>query len=161
MLYRMKQNAAGLASICILSTMVMVMVSMTVSMFVGLEDELQTRYPNDIRVFTEYEKTVPEQVSEVSSEIIGMVKKNGGKITDSINYSYLNFRMTKEGQNYTLGEKTTNIMVYFMTREDFLSMDAAMEEDQVPVVKKGKVFIYQTASQYQEKAYADKTVSIS
>ncbi len=160
MLYRMKQNAAGLASICILSTMVMVMVSMTVSMFVGLEDELQTRYPNDIRVFTEYEKTVPEQVSEVSSEIIGMVKKNGGKITDSINYSYLNFRMTKEGQNYTLGEKTTNIMVYFMTREDFLSMDAAMKEDQVPVVKKGKVFIYQTASQYQEKAYADKTVSI-
>lgn len=36
MMYRMKQNAAGLASICILSTMVMVMVSTTVCMFVGL-----------------------------------------------------------------------------------------------------------------------------
>ena len=39
MIYRMKQNAAGLASICILSTMVLVMVSMTVSMYAGVDDE--------------------------------------------------------------------------------------------------------------------------
>ena len=39
MLYRMKQNAAGLASICILSTMVLVVISMTVSMFAGIGDE--------------------------------------------------------------------------------------------------------------------------
>ena len=39
MLYRMKQNAAGLASICVLSTMVLVMISMTVSMFAGVDDE--------------------------------------------------------------------------------------------------------------------------
>ena len=41
MLYRMKQNAAGLASICVLSTMVLVMISMTVSMFAGVVEELK------------------------------------------------------------------------------------------------------------------------
>ena len=38
MIYRMKQNAVGLANICILSTMVLVMVSMTVSLYGGMND---------------------------------------------------------------------------------------------------------------------------
>lgn len=41
MIYRMKQNAVGLANICILSTMVLVVISMTVCMYAGLEDELK------------------------------------------------------------------------------------------------------------------------
>ncbi len=39
LIYRMKQNAAGLARICILSTMVLVVISSTVSMYAGLDDE--------------------------------------------------------------------------------------------------------------------------
>jgi putative ABC transport system permease protein len=50
MFYRMKQNAVGLANICILSTMVLVMVSTTVCMYVGTSDALLRRYPRDIRV---------------------------------------------------------------------------------------------------------------
>lgn len=42
MLYRMKQNAVGLANICILSTMVLISVSTTVSMYLGMEDTLNT-----------------------------------------------------------------------------------------------------------------------
>lgn len=45
MLYRMKRNAVGLANICILSTMVLVMVSGTVSLFLGIEDSINVRYP--------------------------------------------------------------------------------------------------------------------
>lgn len=41
MIYRMKQNAGGLASICVLSTMVLVVVSTTVSMYAGMEGELK------------------------------------------------------------------------------------------------------------------------
>lgn len=44
MLYRMKRNAVGLASICILSTMVLVMVSTTMSLYVGMEDFLQEEF---------------------------------------------------------------------------------------------------------------------
>ena len=50
MLYRMKQNAVGLANICILSTMVLVTVSTTVALYVGQEDILQTRFPFDAAV---------------------------------------------------------------------------------------------------------------
>ncbi len=47
MLHRMKQNGAGLATICILSTMVLVMVSGTASLYVGNSDILHNRYPRD------------------------------------------------------------------------------------------------------------------
>lgn len=50
MIYRMKANAVGLANICILSTMVLVMVSSTVTLNMGVEDLLNTRYPADIVV---------------------------------------------------------------------------------------------------------------
>ncbi|MDC7288942.1 ABC transporter permease [Blautia schinkii] len=48
MIYRMKQNAVGLASICILSTGVLLMLSTTVSLNFGMEDLMQTRYPYDV-----------------------------------------------------------------------------------------------------------------
>lgn len=44
MAYRMKRNGAGLASICILCTMVLVMVSSTVCLYFGAEGSLRTRY---------------------------------------------------------------------------------------------------------------------
>ena len=50
LLYRMKQNAAGLASICILSTCVLVTLSSTVSLFLGEEDILQRQYPRAVNV---------------------------------------------------------------------------------------------------------------
>ena len=50
MLYRMKQNAVGLANICILSTMVLVMLSSTTSLMFGMEDMLNVRYSNDFAV---------------------------------------------------------------------------------------------------------------
>ena len=42
MLYRMKQNAVGLSNICVLSTMVLVIISSTVSLYIGKEDVLRT-----------------------------------------------------------------------------------------------------------------------
>lgn len=50
MLYRMKQNAIGLASICILSTGVLLMISMTVSIYFGINDIMVNRYPYDIDI---------------------------------------------------------------------------------------------------------------
>ena len=50
MIYRMKQNAAGLASICILSTGVLLMISTTVSLNMGIEDTVKTQYPYDVNV---------------------------------------------------------------------------------------------------------------
>ncbi len=56
LLYRMKQNAVGLASICILSTMVLVTVSTTVCLNIGLENSLNTMFPYDLEFIQDPEK---------------------------------------------------------------------------------------------------------
>lgn len=50
MAYRMKRNGAGLASICILATMVLVIISSTSSLLFGAEDALQSRYPRECTI---------------------------------------------------------------------------------------------------------------
>ena len=50
LLYRMKQNAVGLANICILACMVLVTVSGTLCLYLGAEKSLDGRYPDDILV---------------------------------------------------------------------------------------------------------------
>lgn len=52
MMYRMKRNAVGLANICILSTMVLVMISAVLSMYLGLDDSFKMRYPAELSMTT-------------------------------------------------------------------------------------------------------------
>ena len=141
MMYRMKQNAAGLASICVLSTMVMVMVSTTVCMFAGLDDEVNILYPYEINVQTGYSK-VKENVSEQSSDIVQRIKDTGTNVTDVESYCYLNFAMRLEKDSLTIGEKPTNASLYFLTRENLLRMDYTLTQAEVPKVEAGKVLIY-------------------
>lgn len=54
MVYRMKRNGAGLASICILSTMVLVMISASGSLYIGAEDSLLARYPYSLELRADY-----------------------------------------------------------------------------------------------------------
>lgn len=51
MAFRMKRNGAGLASICILLTIVLVMLSAVLSLYIGAEDSLLARYPKDVTVY--------------------------------------------------------------------------------------------------------------
>ena len=50
MLYRMKQNAMGLANICILSTGVLLVISTTSCLWFGMQEIIQTRFPHQIAV---------------------------------------------------------------------------------------------------------------
>lgn len=77
MLYRMKQNAVGLANICILSTMVLVMLSTCVCMYLGVGSVLDALYPHDI-TYTQYnqvEGSLSER--EVQEEILTIVQQTG------------------------------------------------------------------------------------
>lgn len=53
MTYRMKRNGAGLASVCVLATMVLVMISSTACLFFGTENSISIRYPRDITLSTD------------------------------------------------------------------------------------------------------------
>lgn len=63
MVYRMRRNGAGLASICILLTMVLVMISATASLYFGAEDALNNRYPDGVNVSVMF-----DQIDGISDE---------------------------------------------------------------------------------------------
>ena len=68
MMYRMKRNGAGLASICILLTMVLVMLSSTTSLYFGIEDSLVGRYPHSVNVvvgLSDVEDLNPENMKKL------------------------------------------------------------------------------------------------
>lgn len=71
MLYRMKQNAVGLANICILSTIVMVMISSTVSLYAGMDDVLKFQFPHDyqLTLYDSEEENVAKAQNIIDEEI--------------------------------------------------------------------------------------------
>lgn len=98
MIYRMKQNAAGLASICILSTMVLVLVSTTVSLNVGMKDIMDNRYPNDIEVILRNPQGNEE--AEALQKINEAVKNNGRNMSNFTNYKHLQFSVHQNGSSF-------------------------------------------------------------
>ena len=121
MMFRMKRNGAGLASICILSTMVLVMVSGTVSLFLGTEDSLRSRYPRNLVVNTpSLEEGVVSQVSQI---VEGALKKYGVQEENTLHYRQLVMSGMAEGNwmildyansgefSYTEYENVRQIMV--------------------------------------------------
>lgn len=98
MLYRMKQNAVGLASICILSTMVLITVATTVSLYFGLEDIIVSTYPNEINITNILTSTADND--RVEEQIALVNQENGVEISE---YSSLvclqaDFSETERGQ---------------------------------------------------------------
>ena len=97
MIYRMKQNGAGLANICVLSTMVLVMVSTTVSLYAGMEDILDSRFPREVSIVcneadTNNEETFQRLIKE-------QCEKAGVKITDRVRYRYGSMNAVLKGNN--------------------------------------------------------------
>lgn len=79
MVYRMKRNGAGLASICILLTMVLVMISSTASLYFGAEDSIRSRYPRGVNIsvtFQDIEGLGDENIEALRAYVR---KENGGK----------------------------------------------------------------------------------
>ena len=65
MLHRMKRNAAGLAAICILSTMVLVTVSTTLCLYMGVNDILNRMYCRDVQTYVN--RGAPEDLPKVKA----------------------------------------------------------------------------------------------
>ncbi len=89
MIYRMKQNAVGLANICILSTMVLIMISSTSSLMVGLEDILNARHPFDFAVFS-YEMDEKKNEALVD-DVHQLLDTHGLTAKNETQYTYLSF----------------------------------------------------------------------
>lgn len=105
MIYRMKQNAVGLANICILSTMVLVMVSGTVSLYIGVDDIVNTRYPKDFSI-TGYD--VPDQEKAALKEmLLQAAEESGLTVGETTEYTTLGITAWKSGENIKLAASET------------------------------------------------------
>lgn len=127
LMYRMKQNAVGLANICILSTMVLIMVSTTVSLYVGSSEELAMRYPYDFNSIISSANGNFNQ-KEIWETINNAVEKQGKSITKK--NSYLSFHVAlKEEENAFIASKhfmyldgSASGLFQFMTKEEYESL---------------------------------------
>lgn len=80
MAFRMKRNGAGLASICIIATMILVMLSTTTCMWFGAEDSLKKNYPREINFsvnLIDPERLTDGTPDQAASAILDVLQKNG------------------------------------------------------------------------------------
>lgn len=128
MMFRMKRNGAGLASICILSTMVLVTVSTTVCMYVQTENGVENRYPHDIamELSSDDRSATEPYISETDSvlEEYGVQKEN---VEDFFLYSFTGFQAGDEvwldaasyEQNGSAAEYDSARRIYIISLEDY------------------------------------------
>lgn len=87
LIFRMRKNAMGLASICILSTMVLVTLGTTGSLQFGAQEVINKTSPTDFTFRNMYRN--PEETAEYSKEVKQLAAGTASKVTDFYEYSYI------------------------------------------------------------------------
>lgn len=128
MIYRMKQNAAGLSNICILSTIVIIMISSTNSLYSGIENVLRTMYPRNVIVSAadisdkqakEIDALIEKQISDSNIDVsnvtryrfMGLVAPQDGSSFNTREYSYY----SKDNDNYA--------SLLFITQDEYNKLE--------------------------------------
>lgn len=153
LLYRMRQNAVGLANICILSTMVLVTVSTTASLYLGCEETLDRMFPHDIQVSQDLthldqplDPLTPErrqQETEATLAWIDELLEDSGLTAEYLSW-YTEVRVSSSYSGNTLGWSEdapgTYVTVYLVTAEDYTRVTGRTTEmgpDEVLVYAQG------------------------
>lgn len=153
MIYRMKQNAVGLANICILSTMVLVTLSTTVSLYVGMEDVLRTRYPRNIMITSR--KVTDAYITDVRDVVSETLAKYDLEPENKLEYRYLSFVSQQAGDTFLtdyngvtgIGEAIR--VLYFIPSEDYSNFSGEtvnLDEREVLLYSNQENYEYDTIS---------------
>ena len=148
MTYRMKRNGAGLASVCILATMVLVMISSTTCLYVGQEDAVNARYPRDMDVTVYGRSDHPLDEAEAEAEqlrqgVESTVFNFGGQTSNVATYREISVSGLPDGGDLRLGnagasaaDSTHVIHIYFVPLEEYNAVTGqslTLEDGQVYV----------------------------
>lgn len=154
MMYRMKQNAAGLATICILSTMVLVSLSTSISLYTGIYDTVKERYPVDTHIQYPYsyeelqgDETEAQSLHEVAQQFLD--KFSLKKENESGYYMYS--EIVKVGEtlgNYEYSDPVAFISVYRVTDYETLAGEQAISLDQLG---DNEVYLFTANTEYADK----------
>lgn len=124
MAYRMKRNGASLASICILSTTVLVMMSSSLCLYIGSEDSLRNQYPKDISIMlssaddnsisivndtvdktiAEYDVVPEKKLQYQNLNVTGLIEKNQISLNPNDEAYYVNYNNVLSILFFTLDE---------------------------------------------------------
>lgn len=143
MMYRMKQNAAGLANICILSTGVLIMLSTTCSMYAGMDNLLRNRFPRNIQV--KGTALSEKQIEEVDQAVAQVEKERGLKLKDTVNYRYMSLMVLEnedgfyvEEEGMSSGQASDLVQLVCIPLEDFNRLSGTQE-----TLERGQVLLYE------------------
>lgn len=168
MIYRMKQNAVGLANICILSTMVLVMVSSTASLYMGIDDIMKYRFPTDVSItMKNTDKETEDLLMAAVEEEIGSygvsvdpetcLSYHTGSLAGILQKNNLSLKVVG---NYSLENARE---IYLMPLEDYNQMEGkqtTLASDQVIVYTTGGMYGYDSivinGKDYQVKEEAEE-----
>lgn len=168
MIYRMKQNAVGLANICILSTMVLIMISSTSSLVVGMNDLVKTRYPNDITIYSE--DIDNEKNIETMKNVKQFLNDSKSDVKNEIEYSYIDFSVLKNKNQFYVPEnfnkmsmsdlnKCNNILMTSL--DDYNSINSENEtlnDDEILIYSRRKEYEYSTIQLFDTKYSVKKKI---
>lgn len=104
MSFRMKRNGSGLASICILSTMVLVMLSSTSSLYFGAKNSNKKLFPYEYSINYNYDSY--DELINADETITSFVESKDFKIKEKIEYHNINFYLPLEGNKVIEDSKT-------------------------------------------------------
>lgn len=163
MIYRMKQNAVGLANICVLSTMVLVMISSTFSLWNGMNDVLDNYFPREFS-FTPFEYS-QETASDLKAWVNNTLDECNVEAKDITEYSYLNFAVVQDKDTFIMyrdnpvySDMINDIRnLFFITLDDYNKMTNSNE-----TLKADEVLVYSNRDQYdyKEMKLSDKTFKV-
>ena len=145
MAYRMKRNGAGLASICVLATMVLVMLSSTTCLYYGQEDAVNARYPHDIAVTVYGDEHLMDkmELEELRQGVESAVFNFGGEASNVAEYREVSLSGLLDGGNLIVDaagayamDSTHVIQVHFVPLEEYNAVTGqslTLEDGQVYV----------------------------
>lgn len=127
MMYRMKRNAVGLANICVLSTMVLVILSTTVCLYAGVEDSLQSSFAEEVTATFYFDDAPDAAVKEDLLQLfMDEAEKHGRKVTEVSEYASVVFVIHSDGNEIALYDNEDASygfsdmgMLYVMTKADY------------------------------------------
>lgn len=151
LIYRMKQNAVGLANICILSTMVLVMIASTSSLMLGMEDIISARYPYDM-LFYASEPTAPLQ-DELAARTDRLLAGRQVEKRNETAYRYLSFAARQMGTVFSTDREANSAAnlelldsvknLFFVPLEDYNRTSG-----QQYTLEEGEVLVYSDRQPY-------------
>lgn len=168
MMYRMKQNAVGLANICILSTAVLVMLSTTVALYVGMEDVIRTRFPRN--VIMSASQITNSQAQRLDEILAGEAKTSKIGIENKISFWDNSFVATKKDDKFLLANEEfsiSNVSVFaFIPISDYNRLEGknvTLADDEAILFTKVKNYdknsITIESKNFKIRQVLDKTIS--